>query len=113
MYRIWGLPESDGPPSDERFVESIPEPDQTGLQRVLRHRDFARTSQDVTELKFALAAAQTSEERDRLMARPTPPIILMTGYSSDVTPELLSSSGVCCLLEKPIDHEQLLAALRA
>ncbi len=44
--------------------------------------------------------------------RPTLRMVLMTGYSSDLTPELLATSGVSCLLEKPIDPELLMAAIR-
>ncbi len=93
MHRIWGRPESDGPPSNHQFLDSIPEPDRTALTDLLRrtiteggepfrleHRltradgrptIVTGTSQDVTELKVALEAAQTSEERHRLAAAVT------------------------------------------
>jgi CheY-like chemotaxis protein len=54
---------------------------------------------------------------DRLAAtlqrlRPELPVVLMTGYSEDVTPGCAGSRGVAAVLEKPISVEDLLSAVR-
>lgn len=53
---------------------------------------------------------------DRLAAelraiRPELPIVLMTGFSTLVTPANAATLGVASVLEKPIDIEDLLAAV--
>jgi CheY-like chemotaxis protein len=50
--------------------------------------------------------------RELLQSRPGLPVILYTGYSEELTEEVVTAAGIRGLLRKPVDIERLFELMR-
>jgi DNA-binding NtrC family response regulator len=51
--------------------------------------------------------------REMMKIRPDLPVLLCTGYSANITEQVASNIGVHALMYKPLDRDELSAAIRS